>query len=525
MSENRKIIKNAALVGFFTTISRILGLLRDMVIAGMFGAGMATDAFFVAFRIPNVLRRLFAEGALTVSFIPIFKEAYARGGAKEAKEVSDIVFTFLSFILAIVVILSIVFAPSIVTLIAGGFDNPEKFELTVYLTRITFPYLFLISLVALAMGVLNSVGHFAAPAAAPVLLNIAIILSAFILGPFLGEPVLSLAIGVVAGGIFQVILQVPVLIKRGYFPSINFDFRNPSLKRLMCLMAPALFGIAVYQLNIFISTIIATYLPEGSVSYLYYADRFFQLPLGIFVVSLATAVLPTMSEQAAEGRLDHMRESLSFSLKVIMFITLPAAAGLLAVSIPVFSLFFQRGKFDYLTTVKTAEALQYYAIGLWAIGGVKIVVPAFYAMQDMKTPVWAAFAAFITNIVFSLILMGPMEHSGLALATTISAIFNLALLVFVIRARVGAIVDGSVVVSFLKSIVSSILTAFVAMWICGFGDWKTDGLIIQKSLLLSAAIAGGSATYITAALVLRSEEAGYVLREINKRLRRKYGKT
>lgn len=517
MSENRKIVKGASLVGALTFVSRIFGLIRDIVIASFFGATMAADAFFVALRIPNVLRRLFAEGALTVSFIPIFKEAQISGGKREAKEISDIVFTFLSLLLALIVLFAIFFAPQIVKVIAIGFDRPEKFDLTVYLTRIIFPYLFFVCLVAFSMGILNSEGYFAAPAMAPILLNISIISAAFFISPLLDEPIVGLAIGVIIGGILQVLLQIPYIRKLGYFPSINFNFSHPALKKLLFLMAPAVFGIAVYQFNIFITTIIATFLPEGSVSYLYYADRFFQLPLGIFVISLATAVLPTMSEQVATGRLDDMRDSLSFSLRIIFFVTLPAAAGLIAISEPVFSLFFQRGAFDYDTTLKAAEALRYYALGLWAIGGMKIIVPAFYAMQDMKTPVWAAFAAFIANIVFSLLLMGPLLHSGLALATTLSALLNMVILLLLISKKVGDIFNSSVITTFIKSLIASVITAMVAYSVTLMTDWQVDGFNIEKIIVILGAIISGAAVYFILSFLLKSEEMTFILKMIKKK--------
>ncbi len=523
MSENRKIIKGATLVGGLTALSRVLGLLRDMVIARFFGASLAADAFFVAFRIPNVLRRLFAEGALTVTFIPVFKETELKEGREKAKEITDVVFTFLTCILALVTVAGIIFAPFIVRLIAPGFDAPEKYELTVYLTRIIFPYIFFIGLVALAMGVLNSVGHFAAPAAAPVLLNVAIIGATFLLSPRLDEPVTALAIGVIIGGILQVLLQLRPLRKAGYLPGIRFDLTHPVLRKLGRLMAPALFGIAVYQLNIFISTIIASFLPEGSVSYLYYADRFFQLPLGIFVISMATVVLPTLSDQVATGRLEEMRDSLSFSLRVIFFITLPATAGLIALSEPVFSLFFQRGAFDHHATLQSAIALRYYALGLFVIGGVKIIVPAFYAMQDMKTPVRAAFGAFVANIALSLLLMGPLLHGGLALATTLSALLNLAILLLLLKPKVGVVIDRPVVVSFFRSLAASILTGVVAYLVCLAGDWQVDGINGNKLVVVAAAVMSGVAVYIVASLLMKSDETAYVLKALKEKVRRQRG--
>lgn len=517
MSDNRKIIKGASLVGSLTAVSRIFGLLRDMITAGYFGAGPAADAFFVAFRIPNVLRRLFAEGALTVSFVPIFKETQIREGKAAAKTICDVIFTFVIVVLALVVISGMAFAPFLVRAIAPGFGDPEKYELTVYLTRITFPYIFLICLVALAMGILNSLGRFAAPAAAPVLLNISIIAAVVFISPFLDEPAVSLAVGVVFGGILQVLLQVPYLNREGYLPSFNFGFSHPAIRRLVTLMTPAIFGIAVYQLNIFTTTIIASLLPEGSVSYLYYADRFYQLPLGIFVISMATAVLPTMSEQVATGRLEEMRNSVSFALRVIFFITLPATAGLIAVSIPVFSLFFQRGEFGYDDTVRTAAALQYYAIGLCAVGGVKIVVPAFYAMQDMKSPVRVAFIAFVANIILSLVLMVPLLHAGLALATSISSVLNLILLLLILKKRVGRIIDGLVIMSFLKSLAGSAVVFITAYGICSFGDWRIDGMKLEKAAIIMVSAFSGVVVYLFSSFLTRSEEIRYIIRALRKK--------
>lgn len=524
MSDNRKIIKGASLVGAFTALSRVFGLLRDMVIARYFGASPATDAFFVAFRIPNTLRRLFAEGALTISFIPVFQETLVKEGKGPAKKISDVIFTFLSLVVVTVVVISIIFAPLIVNLIAPGFEDEKTLELTVFLTRLIFPYLFFICLVALAMGVLNSLGKFAAPAAAPVLLNISLIISAMAAGSLFEEPVIALAVGVLAGGVLQVLLQIPYIIKEGYFPRIDFNFSHGAFKKILLLIAPALFGVAVYQLNVFITTtVLASYLPEGSISYLYYADRFFQLPLGIFVVSMATAILPTLSEQAASERLDDMRKSISFSLKVITFITLPAAAGLYAVSTPVFSLFFQGGEFDYGTTLKTGDALRYYALGIWAVGGIKIVAPAFYAMKDMKTPVWAAFISLVANIAFSIVLMGPLLHGGLALATTLSSMINFVILIVLIEKRTGKVIDMSVIYSFLKSIVASLFTWYGAAWICRYGNWEKDSINFEKIFVLSAAIAAGIVIYMVFSFLFRSEEVGYVIKAIKERRAKKHG--
>jgi len=299
-SENSRVARAAGVVGMATMLSRIFGFLRDMIVAGLFGAGLTTDAFFVAFRIPNLLRRLLAEGSLTVSFVPVFTEYLRNRTRKEALDLADIVFTALSILLVAVSLLGVLFSPLIVTVMAPGFVKmPAQYDLAVFLTRMMFPYIFLISLVALCMGILNSLRHFAAPALAPVVLNLAMILAALTLRGFFREPITALAIGVMAGGVLQLVMQWPFLVRMGVRLKPNFHFRHPGVKRIGLLMLPAAFGAAIYQINIFIGTILASFLPTGSVSYLYYADRIVELPLGVFAIAVGTATLPSFSEQVA----------------------------------------------------------------------------------------------------------------------------------------------------------------------------------------------------------------------------------
>ena len=295
-SENRRLGYAAGIVGFFTFLSRILGLVRDMVIAGLFGSGLAADAFFVAFRIPNLLRRLFAEGSLTIAFIPVFTEYLTLKSKKDAFELARVVLTILSILLAGVTLLGILFSPWIVRIQAFGFGGSGvKYDLTVLLTRIMFPYIFFISIVAFFMGVLNSLRRFAAPAAAPILLNAGIIGAAFLISPRCEAPIVGIAIGVLIGGVLQVGLQIPWAVREGFTLLPKWDPNHPALKRIGMLMLPAIFGSAVYQVNQFIGTLLATFLPEGSVSWFYYADRVVQFPLGIFAIAISTAALPSLA--------------------------------------------------------------------------------------------------------------------------------------------------------------------------------------------------------------------------------------
>ncbi|NVL93011.1 MAG: murein biosynthesis integral membrane protein MurJ, partial [Desulfobacterales bacterium] len=344
MNEKEHVTRAAGIVGFFTFLSRILGLARDILIANFFGSGMTADAFFVAFRIPNLLRRLFAEGSFSVAFIPVFTEYLQTRSKEEGFLLARAVSTFLVLILTGITILGIVFSPLIVRIIAPGFGGMgEKYALTVLLTRIMFPYIFLVSLVALFMGILNSLKHFAAPAAAPVFLNLSMIAALVFLAPSMRTPTVGLAIGVVVGGVIQVALQIPFLMEKGLSFVPKWNPNHPALKRIGVLMLPTLFGSAIYQVNQLVGTLLASLLREGSVSYLYYADRLVQFPLGVFAIAISTAVLPSLSREAAQRDLDGLKETLSHALRLTMFITIPAMIGLIVLREPIIRLLFQRG--------------------------------------------------------------------------------------------------------------------------------------------------------------------------------------
>ncbi|MCK4486344.1 MAG: murein biosynthesis integral membrane protein MurJ [Desulfobacterales bacterium] len=521
MPETARMTKAAGIVGAATLLSRILGFVRDVIVAWFFGAGLAADAFFVAFRIPNLLRRLFAEGSLTISFIPVFTEYLSSNSREEAFRLARSAFWLLSIVLAGVAVVGILVSPLIVKVIAPGFfSSPGKFDLTVLLTRIMFPYIFFIGLVALCMGILNALGHFAAPALAPVLLNLAMISAVLLLSPHLERPAVGLAIGVVVGGILQLGLQIPFVIRKGFRLAIRGPLYHPAVKRIAVLMTPAVFGAAVYQINIFVGTLLASLLPEGSVSYLYYADRLVQFPLGVFGIALATAVLPSLSRQAVVNDMEGLRSSFAYALKLVFFITIPAMTGLIVLKEPIVRLLFQRGAFDVATTHFTAEALFYYAIGLWAFSGVRIVVSTFYALQDTKTPVKIAVISLLVNIVLSILLMGPMRHGGLALATSLAAAVNLILLVQALKKRLGRIgahdILGSVFRSTASAAVMGGVIGVVALWRipkCAGSTWHLVVWVLGSVVV-------GSLLYGACAFLFRSRELTAMVDIIRKTLRK-----
>ena len=521
MSETARMTKAAGIVGAATLFSRILGFVRDVIVAWFFGAGLAADAFFVAFRIPNLLRRLFAEGSLTISFIPVFTEHLSRNGQQDAFALARCACWLLSLALAAVAVAGILLSPLIVKVIAPGFFScPEKFDLTVLLTQIMFPYIFFIGLVALCMGILNALGHFTAPAFAPVLLNLAMISAILLVSPHLEKPAVGLAIGVVAGGVLQLGLQIPFLVRRGFRLAVRGPLYHPAIKRIGVLMTPAVFGAAVYQINIVVGTLLASLLPEGSVSYLYYADRLVQFPLGVFGIALATAVLPTLSRQAAVEDMEGFRSSFAYALKLVFFITIPAMTGLIVLKEPIVRLLFQRGAFDPATTHLTAEALLYYAVGLWAFSAVRIVVSTFYALQDTKTPVKIAIFSLLMNIGLSILLMGPMRHGGLALATSLASVTNLILLLRALKKRLGRIGTRDILGSLVRSTASAAVMGgaigVVALW----GVPKYAGCTWHLVVWLSGSVVAGSLLYGACAFVFRSRELLAMVDTVRRNLRK-----
>ena len=521
MSENSRVVKAAGVVGAATLTSRILGFIRDAVIAWFFGAGFSSDAFIAAFRIPNLLRRLFAEGSLSSAFIPVFTEYIVKQGPAEAFHLARSAFRLLGGVLILATICGVLLSPWIVRVIAPGF-SADKLSLTIILTRLMFPYIFFIGLVALCMGILNVLGHFAAPAFAPVLLNLSIIGSVFFISPSLTPPVIGLAVGVLIGGFLQLALQLPVLIKKGFYFWEEGTMIHPGLKRVGKLIPPVILGGAVYQINILIGTLLGSLLDQGSVTYLYFADRLVQFPLGVFAIATATAVLPSLSRQAAAGDLEMLKDTFLQALKLVFFITIPATVGLIILREPIVALLFQRGEFDAQATRLTAQALLYYSIGLWAFAVVRIVVATFFAIQDTRTPVRMAGISIFVNIILGAMLMKPLAHGGLALATSLASILNLGLLLGALKTRLGNLgwknIAMSVCRSLLCSVVMGIAVRMAAIFMVPDINNTLPGLLGG----VAGSIAVGLCIYGAGSYLLKSPELSRVLIEFGRGIGKKW---
>ena len=522
--ETRSVVKAAGVVGIATFSSRILGFVRDMVLARLFGATPAADAFFVAFRIPSLLRELFAEGSMSSAFIPVFTEYRTLRTKQEAWELASAVFTTLLTIIILITVGGILAAPWLVQILAPGFQvNPEKLALTTLLTQVMFPYLLFISLAALAMGILNSVRAFAVPAFSPLLLNVFIIGCALYLSPQLSEPIVGVAIGVVAGGAAQFAMQLPSLKLRGLLFGFRYEPGHPGLRRIGALMLPSLLGLSVTQINLTVSTILGSFFAGGP-TYLFYGMRLIQFPLGIFGVALATAILPTLSAQAARGALNELRTTLGFGLRMILFIIVPAMLGLILLRTPIVHLFFEHGTFTAHDTAETALAVLCYSVGLWAFGGVRIIVAAFYSLQDTRTPAISAAIAVAANIVFSFVLMYHLGAAGLALATALAAMVNGGILVAVLHRRLGGVEWGSVGRSSLRVLIASVPLVVVCAWVAAAQIWTHPGEWTEKSIMLCMAIGLSVSGYLGVHALLRSEELDLVWGMVRKKLGRVIGR-
>jgi putative peptidoglycan lipid II flippase len=515
MSEKVKVAKAAGVVGLATLASRVMGYARDMVMSWAFGTGLAADAFYVAYRIPNLLRELLAEGSMSAAFIPVFTETLTKESRESARHLANAVFARLLVILIVLTALGIIFAPYVVKLIAAGWVHRaehDKYIIGVTLTRIMFPYLLFIGLAALAMGMLNSLRQFLSPALSPVMMNIMTISAVVLSIRFMAEPIYGVAAGVVIGGMFQFLIQVPGLRSQGMMLKPQFKPSHPGVLKIARLALQVLFSSSANQLNIFIGTIFASFLATGSITYLFYGMRFIHFPLGIFGIAIATAVLPTMSAQAARREHEEFRETLSLGLRLVFFIMFPAMAGLISLRVPIVKLLLEHGHFDYISTLGVSAALLYYAVGLWAMAGVRIVSQAFYALQDTKTPVRIAVLAVFTNIVLSAAFISwtRLEHGGLALAASLAATLNITLLTVMLRKKIGRMDGGRILKSLIRIVPASIVMGAIGWWVSKQPVWNSAGNLLQKAELLAAGIAASLVFYVVAMWILRSEELKFL---------------
>ena len=518
-SEEARVARAAGTIGLATLVSRILGFIRDMVVAAIFGATLAADAFYVAYRIPSMLRELFAEGSMSAGFVPVFTEYLTKRSKGEARRLAHAAFTMVLLGLTIISLLGILLAPWLVKLIAPGFgDDPYKSELTTFLTRLMFPYLLFIGLAALAMGMLNSLRSFGAPAISPAIFNLSIIGTVLFISPVLTEPIIGVAFGVLIGGLAQWLIQVPALHRHSMAFRICWEPSHEGIRRMAILLFPILLGLSVSQINIFFNTLFASFLPEGSVTYLYYGMRLIHFPLGIFGIALATAILPSMAVQAVNNAHQELKETLSFGLRLVFFITFPALVGLILLRIPIVHLLFQHGEFTYQATLGTAAAVMGYAVGLWAFGGVRIVVSSFYALQDTKTPVRVAILAVVANIILSLILMPSLKHAGLALAASLASILNFGLLIWHLQKRLGQFDWQRILRSHGRVLIASAALGLISWWVANQGIWIMQGHWIHKTLLLGGGILGSVAAYLVIHLLMKSEEMFFLWRTLKGRI-------
>jgi len=499
------LLKALATISSLTLVSRILAFVRDVLIARIFGAGAATDAFFVAFKLPNLLRRLFAEGAFSQAFVPIFGEYKNRRGKDETKLLVDHVATMLALILFVVTLVGIIAAPVFVFISAPGFiKDAPKFELTVQLLRITTPYIFFISLVAVAAGILNTYNKFWVPAFAPILLNICFIGGALWLAPYVDPPIMALAWAVFVAGIVQLAFQLPFLKKIGMLPRFRFSLKDEGMRRVIRQMGPAVFGVSVAQISLIINTIFASFLVAGSVSWLYYADRLMEFPSGVLGVALGTILLPSLSKCFATDNMAEYSKLLDWGLRLTIMLTLPAALALGMIAVPLLATFFQHGVFAAHDVLMTSRALIGYSIGLIGLILVKILAPGFYAKQDIRTPVKIAIVTLLATQAMNVLFIFGMnlQHAGLALSIGLGACLNSAILFYYLRKRGIYRAEPGWVKFFIKVLIALAALA-IALWF-GMGteqSWLTSSGW-SRILRLSAIVVGGVVVYFVVLGVL-----------------------
>ncbi len=504
------LIRSTGIVAAATLASRIMGFIRDMIVASCFGASASLDGFFVAFRIPNLLRRLLAEGALTISFIPVYTEYLVNRGESGAMELAQKTLSILLMALFGITLAGIVFSPQIISLFAYGFTDAGVISLTVQLNRIMFPYLVFVGIVAFAMGVLNSHNYFFAPAFAPVLLNVGFIIGALWFSTFFREPLFGLAWGVILGGLLQTALQVPYMVKSGFRMRLSLDFRHPGIRKIFRMMAPAVFGIAIYQINIFMSTMLASMLPGGSISYLYYSDRITEIVLGVFIVSIGNVILPEMSRATAREDGEALRSIYLRSVSAALFVALPAAAALMAIGGPVISVLFMRGRFTEYHGEMVTRALFFASMGIGSIALLRITTPTFYALQDTRTPVLTSAVSFSLNIILGYVLMQTkLRHAGLTLANSVAVTVQVVILVVALSRRFGGMRYKDLVLPAARFLLASAVMAAVIFFMSGTVDWAR-GPLSQRVLVLALMIAAGGAVYFICCGLLGVEEIRYL---------------
>ena len=507
---SNKLLKSTAVVGGLTFISRILGFIRDVVIAHVFGAGASTDAFFIAFKIPNFMRRLFAEGAFSQAFTPVLTEYKTKRSPTDVKHLVDHVAGSLGSILLAVTMIGLLLAPILVFIFAPGFfQDKVKYDLTVAMLQITFPYLLFIALTAFAGAVLNTYGRFAVPALTPVLLNVCMIVAAVWFAPYFDQPVMALAYAIFFGGIIQLVFQLPFLYRLHLLPRPRFNRHDEGIKQIYRLMIPALFGVSVSQINLLIDTLMASFLVSGSVSWLYYSDRLMEFPLGIFGLALATVMLPDLSRSVAKNDMHTFNKTLDWALRCVFLIAIPSMLGLIILAEPILTTLFHNEKFGTHEVMMTARSLIAYAFGLVGFVLIKVLASGFYSRQDTRTPVKIAVVAMLTNIILNIAFIIPLAHAGLALATSLAALLNAGLLYRGLRQEKVFQPEPGWRIFLGRIIFANSVMALLLWWGSGsLSDWLNRGTL-EQILHLSAWIIAGMLVYFASLAIF-----GFRLRHV-----------
>ena len=500
-----RLLASTLVVSSMTMLSRVLGLVRDVVLARMFGVSAGTDAFFVAFRIPNFLRRLFAEGAFNQAFVPVLSEYKSGGSPAAARLLVNRVAGSLGSILIPVTVIGVVGAPVLISIFAPGFgDDPYKRGLAIEMLRLTFPYLFFIALTAFAGSILNTWGRFAVPAFTPVVLNLCLISAALFVAPLFAEERMAVALawGVLAAGMLQLMLQLPFLARLGLMPKPAVAFKDPGVKKIMALMAPALFGVSVSQINLLLDTVLASLLETGSVTWLYYSDRLVELPLGIFAIAIGTVILPSLSKTHATSSPAEFSRTLDWGIRLVLLLGLPAALALAVISEPLLAALFLYGDFTLFDVQQASLSLRAYAFGVVAFMLIKILAPGFFARQDTRTPVKIGIIAMVANMVFNLILVWHLRHMGLALATALSAWLNAWLLWRGLRLAGFYQPAPGWWQTILRMLAAGLTMAVAIHFLAAVTGIWFDGTAMMRALWLLLVVASGVLVYGFALVVL-----------------------
>jgi putative peptidoglycan lipid II flippase len=512
MEEARRLVRSAGAMSLMTLLSRILGYVRDNLQAQILGASRTADAFIIAFRIPNLLRRLVGEGAFTAAFVPTLSDYLRPDRRAELWRFAGLVFWTMATVLAVLSAAGVIFSPLLVKVLAYGFTGIEdKFDLTVSLNRLMFPYLLFIGLAALVQGILNVHRRFAVPAFTPVLLNLSMIAAALLMAPRLEEPAYAFAWGVLLGGALQLGFQIPFVMRLGMRFAPALGFSHPGVRQIGRLMGPGLFGMGITQITLLLDSFFASLMKEGSVSALYYSGRINELALGSFAISVSTVILPTLSRQAAEGRVDQMRETLLYGLRVVAFITLPAAVGLIVLRSSIVAVLFERGRFTPSDTAFVAHALLFYALGLFPFGAVKILAPAFYSSKDTRTPALTAAVTLGAHVIIVSVLSFVLGTGGIALAGSLSATLNMGLLMWAFAARHGLPWVRGLALPSLRFAGASMIMGVAAWLMIGWLDPLFEGVALGGAVALLITLAGSALLYFAICHAMGSPELRDVL--------------